>query len=291
MTDITKYANCRNIVSFEEMIDDFSQIKPSNIPIIDICTVKMMGNYAYMLENYEKWQVCPNIASEVFAILNANYPDLNFTLEEFNQLIENNKTKSPSSIDLQIFELFDAKYKQIYSLNDTESMKKYFSSRMNNYSIIGEIISKYKLNWNEIEQKYELVEEIVSDNFGDLEEDENFNLVIENIEKIENSANNKIESLIGSYVCVGKELYIELIKNKTVIESITILETLKKNMYQQFDKEMDEIYTKEIKTQRYSDDISKFIFSLFEVSKSMHLLSLGLEFASLQIKENFMKLS
>jgi hypothetical protein len=289
MTDINNYVNCQNIVSFEKMIDDFSQIKPKNIPIVDIYTVKIIGNYAYMLENYEKWQVCPNIAYELFMSFNDKYPDLNFTLDEFNKLVSDNKKESPSSFDLKVYDLFDAKYKSVYTVNDKESMQQYFHFRTNNYSIVREIISKYKIDWNEIGQKYEIIETIVEENFGDLENDDTFNLVIENIDKIENNANAKIESLIGSYSCVGKELYLELIKNKTVIESITILETLKKNLYQQFDKEMDEIYKKEIKTQHYSDDISKFILSLFEASKSMHLLSMGFEFASLQLKENFMK--
>jgi hypothetical protein len=290
MMDINNYMNCQNIVSFEKMIDDFSQIKPKNIPIVDIYTLKIMGNYAYMLENYEKWQVCPNLTSELFVCLNDKYPNFNFTLDEFNKLISDNKNTSPSSLDLKIYDFLDIKYKSVNFLNNNESIQQYLHFRRNNYSIVREIISKYKIDWNEISQKYKILETIIEKNFGDLENDDTFNLVIENIDQIEKNANAKIESLIGSYASIGKELYPELIKNKTVIESITILETLKKNMYQQFDKEMDEIYKKEIKTQHYSDDISEFILNLFKVGKSMHLLSIGMEFASIQLKESFMKL-
>ena len=45
-TVITKYST-DFVISWKELAEQFSQIKPENIPIYDLCVIKLLGSFSY----------------------------------------------------------------------------------------------------------------------------------------------------------------------------------------------------------------------------------------------------
>ncbi len=288
---IQKYTNKDLSISFEEMLEDFSKVNPTNIPINDICLLRLMGDYSYKMQNKEKWSFCENIGNLFFDVFNAKYPDFHFSLSDFQDIVSQNKNTSPSSIDLKFCDFLDKLYKEKYSLKTTDDMQKYFSFRMCVSQEMQTILSPYKIDWNEVENKYEQLEEVIENNFGHLEDDENFALIMDTIEDIKEKANKKMESIIHKYINYTKDInyikdtYPSLIQNKSPVEIILIKTKLQKQIYKDFDIDMDKIYEDVVKTYNFDNIINGFMLTLFDVEKSMHRLALNMDLILCQLKE------
>jgi hypothetical protein len=282
---IQKYTNKDLSISFEEMLEDFSKVNPTNIPINDICLLRLMGDYSYKMQNKEKWSFCENIGNLFFDVFNAKYPNFHFSLSDFQDIVSQNKDSSPSSIDLKFCDFLDKLYKEKYSLKTTDDMQKYFSFRMSVSQEMQTILSPYKIDWNEVEDKYEKLEEVIGNNFGHLQDDENYASTMDTIEDIKQKANKKIESIIKKYVTDIKEMYLQAIQNKSPVEIILIKTELQTLIYKDFDIDMDKIYEDVVKTYNFNNIINDFMLTLFDVDKSMHRLALNMDLILCQLQE------
>ncbi len=61
---LTKYTNDR-IISWDQLIDEVKEIKPVNIPIYDILTMYIIGDYSHFLSNYYKWNECDDLFENI----------------------------------------------------------------------------------------------------------------------------------------------------------------------------------------------------------------------------------
>ena len=55
-------------IPIDEMIADFSKIKPTLVQLYDICIIKTFGNYIYNLRNRQMWEACPELLNEILNI-------------------------------------------------------------------------------------------------------------------------------------------------------------------------------------------------------------------------------
>ena len=271
-----KYSQNQNInSSFDEILRDFSQIKPTFNPILDICTIKIRGGYIYNVTNFQKWKICPNLLDEI--INTSQDIDYNMKIEDIIKKAIS-KYKDPSYTINEIFYFFSDKIKNNIndSMNDSINISKYFEMKTDYNNFLNQIKLKYQDEWSDIEKKYDIISNTLIKNFNELENDCNFETTIELIESISKKVNCKIEQLIDCYSI--------LIKNSNS-ENI-----LSSQIKIDFDKKMDEIYEQEIllhfnNNLIFDKLIRDAILDMYGVEKEIHRMSLTLENCSHILKK------
>lgn len=262
-----KYSQNNSItISYDEILNDFSQIKPSFNPILDICTIKTLGSYITNKINYEQWQSCPNLANEL-AIYDMNLDDIKIAISKY---------KKPSYTINQVSYLVSDMIKANLDMNNPTKKKtefssldvaKYFEIKSKYNEYFDQIKLKYTDCWTYIEKHYENIVDILMENFSELENNLYFQETVAIIESISNEASIKIEVLIKQTAILIKENGL----------------TLQIKIY--FDKCMDEIYEKVVASKKFNIVIHDVMIDMFGVEKAIHRMSLSLENCANILKE------
>jgi len=248
-------------ISFDELLILYSSIKPTYVPILDICTIKTFGDYGYNVCKYIMWKACPNLIAEIIRV-NTLYSHYNISEQDIINIINTAITKNdiPSSIiDKVYYFVSDTLLKNINKSNKDE-VNKYFKMKSAYNNSLQELTLKYKDIWDDLEEQYEKISDVLCKNFNELETNEEFEEATELIESI------------------GKEasLYINTLVNKKAI-LISKNPELLLQIKADFDKEMHEIYERVITSKHFSKSIHDVILDMYEVNKEMHRMSLTLE--------------
>ena len=254
----TKYSKTNSItISYDEILNDFCQIKPTFNPILDICTIKTFGSYITNKINYEQWQICPNLTDEICMIHVDKIQDIVDIIKQGSS-----KNEKPSyTINKVYYFVSDtikadltSKQKDLSSLD----VSKYFEMKSKYNESLDQIKLKYTDCWNDIEKQYENIGNILIANFSELENDVNFETTIELIDSIGNEASKKIDVLIKRTATLLKdtELTLQITNN--------------------FNKQMDEIYEQVVLSKKFDKVIHDIMIDMFGVEKEIHKMSLSL---------------
>lgn len=269
-------------ISFEIIEEDFLKIKPVRIPIQDIFTMKIIGEYIFKLSNYLKWSYYDSIDIDIINLCKKLWPNIVIDYTKIIQIICNAKLqyKYIGKVKYEIINYIDKIYqdqlsiKECFENNNINSCKKYLIFRQELNNII-KLFDKYNLECNEIDLKFSNLLDNISNNFDELELDEDFNDATMILDNIENIICEKINILIKDHVLKFKS------DNKNEKNPI-ILNELKDKAIDDFVLKMDEIY-KDVctkKLNKFDVNIIMNIIELFTVnkqmSKTMFLLELGL---------------
>jgi hypothetical protein len=271
-------------LSFEEITKDFKTIKPSLIPILDISLASMLGKYLYRYGILKKWNCSSNLLEEILLSIKSNYPILekiiNSNIEKikFDTQEAKNNFEDPSSLKFEdritdtILELYKENTIN-FDKFDQKCMMDLITFKYEILKLITDSKSIYKIKWNEINKNLEILEDILINNFEELEDEPMFQDTISMIEKINTAAEKEIKLLITytlELINTGKEFC----KNANSIEDVYIYEDMKKTIKKKFNKQIDEIYYKNVMLYNFSTEIRNALLEMFEVEKSMHRLAL-----------------
>lgn len=269
-------------IPMKVMEEDLLKIKPVNIPIQDILTMKIIGDYIFKLSTYLKWSYYDSIDIDIINLCKKEWSNIHIDYAQIIKLIYNAKLeyKDIKKVQYEILKYIDNKYQEHYSIKeaflkkDIKSCDNYLVFRQESNKYIEEIFNKYNLELNEIDLKCEDFVDKISENFIELESDENFNDTTMLIDSIEDIIDDKINSLIKH--CV-KEFKLANQDEKNPF----VLQDLKNNAMDNFVLKMDEIYKIVCfsKLKKLDETIIVNILELFivnkEISKSMFLLELN----------------
>jgi hypothetical protein len=268
---VEKYAMNPNL-SIEEMKDDFSMIAPTGNPIADICFVRIVGDYICKNMIHQQWSASPYIISELYWMLCQTFPNLHFSMAEFGSSIieQQNKGKSPSMIDLMVLDFIDPYLKVYHNCRDTfvnKNTELYFNDRQKLRTNLKEIIEKYKMTWDEIDNTFEELSDMVTDPFDDMESDPVYQAAFNIIDEIEEQAMMKIEPLIT--------LTSEKMNSYSSIYGIS-LKNYQNAIIEDFKTKMDMIYHNIIVTKNFDNTVYNIVSSLFDTEKKKNLLFLSM---------------
>jgi hypothetical protein len=287
---LSKYVNNFEIskdISFEIIQEDFLKIKPVKIPIQDILTMKIIGEYISKLCNYLKWSYYDSIDNDIINLCKTTWSNINIDYVEIIRIIYNAKLehKYIGKVKYEIIDYIDKIYQEQFSIkdcfldNDIKSCHNYLTFRQEINKNIMELFEKYDLECNENDSKYENLLDEISNSFDELESDEDFNDATMIFDNIENIINEKVNILIKD--CVD-----EFKSNNKDEKNPFILNDLKNKAMEDFVLKMDVIY-KDVCTNKlnnFDEYIISNIIKLFmvnkQMSKSMFLLDLGLYMCS-----------
>jgi hypothetical protein len=268
---VEKYATNPNL-SIEEMKDDFSMITPTGNPIADICFVRIVGDYICKNMIDQQWLSSPYIINELYWMLGQTFPNLHFSMNEFASSIieQQNKGKSPSMIDLMVLDFIDPYLKVYHNCQDTfvnKNTELYFNDRQKLRTNLKEIIEKYKMTWDEIDNTFEELSDMVTDPFDDMESDPVYQAAFNIIDEIEDQAMMKIEPLIT--------LTSEKMNSYSSIYGIS-LKDYQNAIIEEFKTKMDMIYHNIIVTKNFDNIVYNIVSSLFDTEKKKNLLFLSM---------------
>ena len=289
---LTKYnIENKNVITFEEMIEDFQSMEPTKIPIIDISILATIGKYIHEFTNYHKWEICGNLEDELIQMIislsdkttNINQEDLKLIFLKYK-----NKKFSPDSYELEnaLFKFLEEIIKKnlpMLQLNDMTSLKEYFDFRINFQKEYKLIMDKYKIDFYEIELKINNISKIVMTKFEELEDLPEFEDTIQIIEKINNNVCKKMEKLIkftNELILQAKE------QSKSIVgyNGAMLFKQLKEEIMDSFNKEMDLYFENEIKSLKLNDYINNVLLQLYDIEKVMYRFSVDLSIIENTIK-------
>ena len=268
---VEKYSQNPNL-SIEEMKDDFRMIAPTGNPIADICFVRIVGDYICKNMIHQQWSASPYIINELYCMLRETFPNLHFSMNEFGLSIieQQNKDKSPSMIDLMVLDFMDPYLKVYHNCQDTfvnKNTELYFNDRQKLRKNLKEIIEKYKMTWDEIDNTFEELSDMVTNPFDDMESDPVYQAAFNIIDEIEYQAMLKIEPLI---TLTSKKM-----SDYSSIYGIS-LKDYQNAITEDFKTKMDMIYHNIIVTKNFDNIVYNIVSSLFDTEKKKNLLFLSM---------------
>ena len=248
-----------------ELLKDFSIIKPTFNPILDICILKTLGSYIYNITNIHKWQICPNLINE---IIDTSH-QYNIQIQDIIDIINKGKSKykKPEYTINKVYYFVSDCMKENLSktMSSEDDINKYFDTKNKYKDSLDMIKLNYTDKWKEIDVIYDTILDILCENFSELEHDMNFEVTTEIIESIGSEASKEVEKLIN--------LISQLLKNKKI-------NILSSTMEIYFDSMMDKIYEKVILSKNFDNYIYIILVDMYGVQKSIHRLSLSLEISA-----------
>jgi len=254
-----KYSMNQNMyIPFNEMLNDFGQIKPTFNPILDICTIKIIGGYIYNRMNFEKWTSCPKLLDEVM-YMNENY---NIKKQDIADIIKkgSSKYKDPSYTISEVSYYVSDCIKSSLDMNKRDDVQLYFEIKENYNMFFDKIKEKYQDEWDNIDKKYEDISNMLLENFSELENDLNFESTVEIIDSIGYEASDKVKQLI--------ETTANHIKKNYIISSQIKID---------FDNKMEKIYEDVVTSKKFDKIIHDTMLDMYGVEKAIHRMSLSLE--------------
>lgn len=282
------YNSIKN-VSFDELKNDFIEIKPSNIPIYDILLIKYIGEYVNKFANYQKWLLYDRIDIDIIDLCKKNWSDIIIDYTEIIKIILNAKLdmKYIGNVKYQVLDYIDKAYKEQYMITDNNTINaahlqmKYLNFRLEFNNSISEIFDKNSIETNEIELKIEEFMEEILENFKELEESDNFNITTDLLDRVENTINIKVNKLINEQVEEYKRLCMK--QNE---KNPFILNDIKQQVQKNFVNLMDDIYKSEF-TKNFNhldEQIIQNLIELYSIEKKMHNFELTMETGLFDIK-------
>ena len=267
-----KNFNPATVLLDELKVDVYENIKPTAIPAIDFCMIKMVGDVSNELVKYTKWQRSKKITEDIISFTFNNYPLLPINIKDITDIIEESRSKNedPSMIDVNLIKAIKSNITEFLENTKNEEgyqvlMDTYYKYRTH----FSEVMIKHKLEWTEIENEIKEVEELVLKIFDPYVEDPNFIATFQVIEDIANETKIKIENL-------SKRILLDFEKENENQNS-----NIKFNRFLAiFETEMNQIYEITIKSRKFNKQITDMLLDVYNPDKEMHKLYLTIDFTN-----------
>ncbi len=276
----TKYNKSTNLIdfSFDEIKKDLVQIKPTYKPIIDICTIRIIGDFVNKMMVQHMWNQCPNLAEEILQLTTTIVPEVNISLEEIINNINSLKSKDtlPSSAIFKLYDIVSDNLKTKINMCNKSDIEYYMNFRSKYHQALETLKLKYIDNWNELEEQVENLNDIIGQNFIKLENNKNFQTTMEIIDEINDIASNQVNKLIGQTTQTFNDILEQKIETGGV-QSVLFVEDLKRELVESFNVQLEQIYVNVISAKKFDTYSHNIILSLYDVNKEMHRMSLTLE--------------
>jgi hypothetical protein len=286
--DIKKYMDLNNIktITYDEILQDVNKFKLSGVPLIDMICVKHFGDFLNNKFCCDKWQICPNIILQIYTELNDKLPECNIQFKDIELYI--NKLRKDNadvqSIDVKI-EIYMTDYlRSLYwtDKSNEDKIKKYFVSKGIVNNIMKQIKLQYECDWNEIEQQFEDIQDILSKNFDETEEDPKYIAAESLLEKINNDACKYIDPIRNNIVDKIKSEYQKNVIIKSISE-FNNFQTIFNKLKNKFSDEVEKVYQKVLIDNKIDKHIQSYILEMFVLEKSMHAFNLSLDLTELTL--------
>jgi hypothetical protein len=278
---LEKYSNDK-CFSIQEIKKDCENIKPSNIPILDICFAQLMGKYIHNNMIQQQWSESQFIISDLYHEISNIFPEICITMYDFKMYIleYRKKNKSPELIDLIILEFMTPYLKNFYQIDNKQSsnLEAYLNARCIIIQKSKNLMSQYFLEWNNIKVMFNEIKEMIAEKFEVIEDDPNYIIAFEMLEDIKEKANEKISKLIDETV----QFVIQ--KFNMFKYEIDKIDKIKNEITDNFTKTMDEIYHDVILSKNLNNLNYNMISNLFDVEKAQNRCCLEMEFGLLMLK-------
>jgi hypothetical protein len=294
---LQKYKNFNpEIVLLDEFkVDVYENIKPTAIPGIDFCMIKMVGDVYNELIKYTKWQRSKDIKQDIITFTFNNYPLLPINIKDINDIIEEsrNKNEDPSTLNIKLDKAIKINIADfLANTNNEEGHKLLMDTYYKYHNNFPEVMIKHKLEWKEIEDEFKEIEKLIFKIFEPYIEDPNFIDTFQIIEDISNETKIKIEKL-------SKRILLDFQNdnnnNNNNNKNNNNNENPNPNLNQNdnyndndkfnhflgiFETEMNKIYETSVKSRNFENQITDMLLAVYGPDKEIYKISLTIDFTN-----------
>jgi hypothetical protein len=288
--DISKYMDLNkiNTITYDEIIQDVNKFKLSGIPLIDIICVKHFGEFLNNKFCCDKWQICPDIILQIYTELNDKLPDCNIQFKDIekhiNKLRKDNADVQTIDVKMEIYMTDYLRSLYWTDKSNENKIKQYFVSKGIVNNIMKQIKLQYECGWNEIEQQFEDIQELLSKSFDEIEEDPKYIAAECLLEKINNDACKYIDPIRDNIVEKIKSAYQKNVIIKSISE-FNEFNKLYKEYQKEFSDEVEKVYKQVLIDNKIDKNIQQYMLELFVIEKSMHAFNLSFDLTELTLSQ------
>ena len=164
-------------MAFRELFDLVNDMKLTYNPLDDMYKIMKLGDMIYKSKKYQQWKSCVDLYDSISAELDMYIPDFSYPREEMKQKIDTfreqnvcpQSTKHDLSEYLRNIYSLQTGFNPDYSTEDVKKGKKYFDFMSSLRYVINKVYTKYIHQWDEIDAKFDTLNDLIEEKFGHLE--------------------------------------------------------------------------------------------------------------------------
>lgn len=167
----------------EELVNLVKQTQLTYNPLDDMYKIMKLGHIIYESNKYHEWQECSNLYESLIAELDKTIPDFIYHREELRNKIEGfiSKNLYPAGTKHELLEYLrtiyvtqkDFNYSTI-TTSDAIKAREYLEFMSGLRSVIDNVYSKYIPRWEEVDNTFDRINDLVEEKFGHFEFQEEF---------------------------------------------------------------------------------------------------------------------
>ena len=169
-------------INLEQIKEEFKLIHPTGQTIIDVCIIKKLGDYVYHLSNIVKWNKSEGLFDQIKIIQLSSFPLWEYDFLPVLNILQNQKLlmESPNSTKSMVLEQLDnyIRTKVFDSTNgnfdDKLKISYYLKIKNELYNKLNLVYKTWESTWDEVEEEYEELSDILEENFKSIESDSTF---------------------------------------------------------------------------------------------------------------------
>jgi hypothetical protein len=225
---------------------------------------------------------------EIYTELNDKLPECNIQFKDIekyiNKLRKENADVQTIDVKIEIYMTDYLRYIYWTDKSNEENIEKYFTNKKIINNIMKQLKVKYECEWNEIEQQFEDIQELLSISFDEIDEDPKYIAAESLLEKINNDACKYINPIRNNIV---EKIKLEYQKNVIIksIKEFNEFQTIYHELKKEFSAEVEKVYQQVLIDNKIDKNIQKYILELFVIEKSMHEFNLSLDLTELTLSQ------
>ncbi len=170
-------------LSVDELVELVKQTKVTYNPLDDLLKIIKLGDIVYNVINFQKWKVCNDLYDYVVNNLQDKMPFIIYSQTELKELINipREKNKQPSTTKHDLIEFIRSTYisntgfdYSCTNIDDIVKGRKYLDFMNVLRYNIDIVYKKYIAEWDEIDVKYAVIDELIEQHFCDIELEEEY---------------------------------------------------------------------------------------------------------------------
>jgi hypothetical protein len=170
-------------LSVDELVELVKQTKITYNPLDDLFKIIKLGDILYNVVKFKKWKVCTNLYDSILEILGDKMPEIDYSNTTLKELINipREKNKLPSETKHTIIDYIRSIYisnsgfdYSCNSIDDIVKGRKYLDFMNLLRFNIDSVYKKYNAEWDEIDVKYGVLDDLIEEHFSDIELEEEY---------------------------------------------------------------------------------------------------------------------
>lgn len=169
-------------MAFRELFELVNDMKLTYNPLDDMYKIMKLGDMIYKSKKYQQWKSCVDLYESMSSELDMYIPEFSYPREEMKQKIDTfreqnvcpHNTKNDLLEYLRTIYNIQTGFTPDYSTENVKKGEKYFEFMNSLRYVINKVYNKYIYQWDEIDAKFDTLNDLIEEKFGHVELQEEY---------------------------------------------------------------------------------------------------------------------